>query len=463
LRTALAFTPVNLIRMRGITVDATVLSFSVLLAVLVTVLAGLVPALELARVDLAKTMNSAGRGAAAPMRKRLRHTLVIAETSLSVVLVIGAGLLARSFVELRRVDLGFNSDNLLTLRLALPATDYDPQRRITFFRQLVQNVEALPGVRSAAAVRILPLTSTIGDWSITVEGLPAGRENNPNGDWQIVTPGYFETMGITLLRGRFLTDADHENGALVALIDENMAKRYWPGQDAVGRRFHLGNLNQPWITIVGVTKPVRHNAVVEAPRTEMFLPHAQFTAAGATVPAAMTLVVKTTSAPLSLLNAVRAQVRGLDPSLPISEVRTMAAVASAALAQPRFLAVLLAVFAGLALTLAAIGMYGVLSFTAARRTHEIGIRMALGAARGQVVRMMLSEGLAMALAGVALGLLGSVWLTRFVASQLYGVQRLDPITFALVPAVLLIVALAAVWLPARKAASTSPLVALRGG
>jgi predicted permease len=464
LRAALALTPVNIIRMRDVSVDGSVLVFSALLAVLVTVLAGFAPALELARVDLARAMSAGGRSGVTQMRKRLRHALVIAETALSVVLVIGAGLLARSFVELRRIDLGFNPDNLLTLRTVLPATDYGtPESRIAFYQQLIANVEALSGVISAAGVRLLPLSGTIGDWSITIEGRPIVDGENPNGDWQVVTPGYFEAMGIQLLRGRFLTDADQANAPLVALIDENMAKRYWPGLDPLGKRFHLGNNNQPWFTIVGITRPVRHNAVVEEPRTEMFLPHAQFAAGGASIPAGMTLVVKTAGPPLGLLPAVRAQVRALDPKLPVSEVRNMSAVAEHALAQPRFLTILLGVFALLALTLAAIGMYGVISFTAARRTHEIGIRMALGAARPAVIRLVLGEGMVMALAGVALGLIGAAALTRYVAGQLYGVTPLDPITFAVVPLILLAVAALAVWIPARRAAATSPLIALRNG
>jgi len=294
-----------------------------------------------------------------------------------------------------------------------------------------------------------------------IEGKPTAPGANPNGDWQVVTPGYFETIGVELARGRFFTDADNATGAPVVIIDENMAREYWPGEDALGKRFHLGTLERPWMTIVGITKPVRHNAVVEEPRTEMFVPHSQFRAQTSSAPRGMTVVIKTRGEPLALLSAARAQVRALDASLPISEVRTFDQVADHALAQPRFLTMLLGVFASLALTLAAIGMYSVIAFLVSRRVQEIGVRMALGATRTGVIRMVLGEGVTLAITGVVIGVIGAAWLTRFLTAQLYGVQRLDPITFAFVPIVLVIVAGLAAFLPARKAAAISPLQALR--
>ncbi|MEX2283207.1 MAG: ABC transporter permease [Gemmatimonadota bacterium] len=463
LQATLAVTPVNLIRMRSIAVDAQVLGFSALLALVTTMLAGLAPALDLARVNLLSAMGAGGRGGGTTVRKRLRHTLVIAQTALSVVLVIGAGLLMRSFVEMRQIDLGFDPGSILTFRLGLPQADYpEPERVVGFYRQLLDRIEQLPGVESAAGVRILPLTGTIGDWSISIEGRPMVPGSNPNGDWQVVTPGYFETMGVQLAHGRFFTDADDASGASVVIIDENMAREYWPGENALGKRFRLGTLERPWMTVVGITKPVRHNAVVEEPRTEMYVPHSQFPLQSASAPRGLTIVMKTRGEPMALVGAARAQVKALDASLPVSEVRTLDQVAERALAQPRFLTLLLGVFAGLALTLAAIGMYSVIAFLASRRVQEIGVRMALGATRGRVVQMVLGEGVALAVAGVALGLIASAWLTRFLAAQLYGVQRLDPVTFVIVPIILVTVAGLAAWLPARRAAATSPLQALRG-
>jgi predicted permease len=465
-RATIALTPLNVLRVRDIGIDAPIVAFSVLITSATTVLAFLAPTLDLLRINLAQSLAAGGRSLGSTVRKRLRYALVGAQTALSVILLIAAGLLARSFVQMRRIDVGFQSERVLTFRVGLPAASYpSPQPAVRFYRDLLERLRALPGVQHAGAARVLPLTNTIGDWTITIENRPLPPESNPNGDWQIVTPGYFETMGVTLLRGRFITAADHENAPLVALVDRNMAEKYWPGDDALGKRFHLGDADQPWITIVGITRPVHHNAVVEEPRTEMFVPHAQWARATALdfAPLGMTIVLKTSGNPLAQAAAARAAVRALDPSLPVAEVRTMAEVTARALAQPRFVAFMLAAFAGLALALAALGLYGVITFLVSRRTQEIGIRMALGATQRAIVRQVLGEGVALAALGVTGGLIGAFWLTRFLSGQLYGVQRLDPLTFVVVPAVLLLVAVSATWLPARRAAAGSPLTALRRG
>jgi predicted permease len=350
------------------------------------------------------------------------------------------------------------------MQLALPAADYADGALVAgFYEQLLDRVRALPGVDAAAAARILPLTSTIGDWSITLEHRESRPGENPNGDWQVVTPGYFETMGLALVRGRFLTAADDGDGRMVAVINETMAERYWPDRNALGQRFHLGTLDQPWIEIVGIARDVRHNAVVEEPRAEMYLPHVQFGRAtgGGMPPRAMSLVVRTAGDPLALLPPVREQIRALDPRLPVSDVRTFDDVTSTALAQPRFTSTLIALFAALSLLLAGIGLYGVLSFAAARRTREIGIRMALGARRGSVAGLVLGEGVGLAAAGAAIGLIAAAASTRLIAGQLYGVAPLDPVTFAAVPLILIAVAALASYLPARRATRVNPLVALR--
>lgn len=463
LRAALAFTPVDVVRMRGVTIGPGVLGFAALLAVVATLLAGLAPALRLSRVNVASAM-AASRGDVAPMRRGVRRLLLVSETSLSLVLVLGAALLARSFAELRRVDLGFEPRGVLTVRVDLPRADYpEPAQVVQFYRELVQRVAALPGVASAGAVRVLPLAATIGNWSLTIEGRPQVEGEDTPADWQVVTPGYIETMGIELLRGRTLTDADHEDGHLVAVINETMAARYWPGQDALGRRFHLGGGNQPWVEVVGITRDVRRNGVLDGARAEMYMPHAQWVRAKNSGPAqyGMTLVLRTAGDPLALVPAVREQVRALDPNLPVSDVRTMDDVAASALAQQRFTTVLLGVFAALALALTATGLYGVVSFLTTQRTREIGVRVALGAERGDVTWLVLRDGLAAAVLGVAVGLAGSLWLTRLLAGQLYGVAPLDPVTFAAAPALLLAIAALASWLPARRAARVSPVQALR--
>jgi putative ABC transport system permease protein len=461
LRALLAMMPVSVIRMRGVELDPTVLGFTALLAVATTLLAGLAPALELSRADLAALAGAGGRADTAPTRRRVRRGLVVAETALALVLVIGAGLLLRTFVALRAVELGYDTADRLTLQTTLPAGDYpDAASVVGFYEQALARIEELSGVRSAAAARRLPLTSTIGDWSITVEGRPDLASQNPNGDWQVVTPGYVETMNVALVDGRFLTDSDREDAAPVALVNETMAARYWPN-GAVGRRFHLGTLDQPWITIVGVTRDVRHNAVIEEPRAEMYIPHAQFPLQTGYAPRGMTIVVWTAGDPTAMTAAVLEQIQAIDPALPVADVRTMDGISGNALAQQRFSAALLGLFAALALALAAIGLYGVVSYAVARRTHELGIRIALGATRAGVIRLVLRESAAMVAAGVALGLLGATALTRLLAGQLYAIAPLDPATFAAVPVALTLVALLASYLPARRAARVSPMEALR--
>jgi putative ABC transport system permease protein len=311
------------------------------------------------------------------------------------------------------------------------------------------------------ATRLLPLTGTIGDWSITLEGRPRVPGENPNGDWQVVTPGYFETMGMKLVRGRFITDADQETSPLSAVINETMARRYWPNEDAIGKRFHIGTNSQPWITVVGVVGQVRHNAVTETPRAEMYAPHAQWAAAGASAPRGMTFVIRTSGDPIAVLGYLRQTLRSLDPNLPLADVRTLDRVAGDSLSQARFTTLLLGLFAALALTLATIGIYGVISLLVTRRRQEIGIRMALGARPASILNMVVRRGMALAGIGVAAGLLAALLLTRVLTNLLYGVTRFDLTTFALVPCVLAGIALIACLIPAGRAATLDPVVALR--
>ena len=463
LRVALATTPVHVLRMRGVELDWTVLGFTGLLALATTVLAGLAPAMHLGQTALPSLVSSA-RGESAPMRRGVRRMLIALETALSLVLVIGAALIARSFVELRRIDLGFDPTGVLTARVALPPADYPDAARVeTFYRTLLERLRAEPVVGSAAAARVLPLGSQIGDWTITIEGRAPLPGQYPNGDWQIVTPGYVETMQIRVVEGRAITDADGPGAPPVAMLSESMAQRYWPGESAIGKRFHLGTADQPWITVVGIVADVRHNTVTETPRTEMYVPHAQWPVArGDGAPQrAMSIVVGARGDPLALAPLVRETVRALDASLPVSEVRTMQDIVDTALAGPRFTAMLLGVFAALALMLAAIGLYGVISFAVSRRSHELGIRLALGARRSGVVRLVMGEGLVALAIGVAAGLVASAWLSGLLEGQLYEVTPLDPGVFGGVTIVLLGVAAVAAYLPARRAAMIDPIESLR--
>jgi putative ABC transport system permease protein len=468
LRGLVALNPVGIPRVAGVAIDATTLGFTLVVAAITGLGFGLVPALQLsagARHDIgqmAALLKEGGRTTVGRARNRFRQSLVVAELALSVVLVIGAGLMIRSFVELRRIDLGYDASNVLTMRMALPAADYpEPPLIVNFYRELQQRVEALSGVQHAGFVRLLPLTGTIGDWSIRIEGRERLPTDNPHGDWQVVTPGYFEAMGMKLAAGRFLEPRDSENSALSVVINETMAQEYWPQGNALGSRFAMGTSDQPFFTIVGIVKDTRHNAAVEEPRTEMYHPHAQYPASVGFAPAAMTLVVKTRAAPEALASQIRGEVRTLDQNVPISDVQTMERVVSSAFSQPRFTTWLLGIFALLALTLASIGVFGVVSYSVSQRTHEIGVRMALGAQPWDVLSAMLREGARLAAAGLLLGFAGAIALSRLVVNLLYGVPASDLATYAGVAVLLGGVALIATYVPARRASRVDPMVALR--
>ncbi len=449
-------------RVDEVGLDGVVLLFTALVSVLTGVLFGAVPAVQLARGELSSAMRDHARGmTAGSSRVRFRRTLVALEVALSVVLVIGAALMMRSFAALQRIDPGFDPEGVLTARISLPQTDYPDAAGIAeFYTQLLARLETMPGVRSAGLVRILPLTGTIGDWGVDIEGRVEGPGENFHGDWQVVSPGYFETMGMTLREGRFLQPADRADGQPVVVINETMVREYFPGESAIGKRMTLGN-QPPWFTVVGVVRDVRHNDMLEAPRTEMYHSYDQFRLGTGFTPGAMTLVLKTERDPLALVGALREQVRALDPDVPLADVTTMDRVAAAALAQPRFTTLLLGIFGFAALLLAAIGTYGVVSWGVSQRTQEIGIRVALGAERNAVVALVVRHGAGAALAGVVLGVLAAVWLTRLMERLLFGVGRLDPMTFVTVPLTLALVALAASLIPARRAVAVDPVIALR--
>jgi putative ABC transport system permease protein len=455
--------PANLPRLDETSLDGTVLIFTVILAVFTGILFGLLPALQLSRPDITGALKDGGRtGTAGRSRQLARRALVVVQLASSVVLALAAGLLIRSLIELNRIDLGFNPSNVLTAQLQVPATSY-PQLSdvVRFYRRVTEGAAQIPGVRAAGAVRVLPLARTIGDWSIKIEGRPYVAEENPNGDFQAVTPGYFQAMGLELRRGRFLTEADREDTMPAVVINDTMAARYWPNEDAIGRQFIMGTDDKPWLTIVGIVGTVRHNAVVEEPRNEMYLAHAQLPAHIQAAPRGMTLVVKTDGEPLALAGHVRELIRSIDRNLPISDIRSMEQVAAAALSQQRFITFLLALFAATALTLAAIGIYGTISLLVAERTQEMGIRLALGANRPAILKLVLGQGLVLTASGVALGMAGALILTRALAGLVYGVGTLDPLTFVAVPALLCGVALLACFIPARRAASVDPITTLR--
>ena len=463
LRLVIALRPAALPRVGEIGLDGPVLAATALLSLLTGLLFGLVPALHLSRSNVAATLNEGGRAATTSRtRHAVRAGLVVLQLASSLVLALGAGLLIRSLVEMTSIDLGFDPDRVLTAQLQAPATDYpNPDDVVRLYREIDDRLAELPGAVAAGAVRVLPLSRPIGDWSIRIEGRPYVAAENPNADFQAVTPGYFDVMRLRLVRGRLLTAADREDTMPVAVINETMADRYWPGQEVIGRQFMMGTDDKPWLTIVGIVRTVRHNAVIEEPRAEMYVAHAQLPGHIRSAPRGMALVVRTVGDPLTVASGVREAVRGVDRNLPVSDIRTMADVAAQALSQPRFLTVLLALFAGAAMVLAAVGIYGTISLLVAERAREMGIRLALGADRAAVIRLVLGEGARLAASGLVLGVLGALALSRVLSGVVYGVALLDPLTFLGVPALLTLVAVLACVAPAWRAAAIAPAITLK--
>jgi len=376
------------------------------------------------------------------------------------VLLIGAGLLINSFLRLRNIDPGFQASNLLTMKIELPQPKYEEfEKRTAFYTALVQRVQSLAGVRSAAVTTNLPLYRQGNSISVRIEGQP---QPAPGQELIVVTriisPGYFDTMGIPLLSGRQLTDQDTENTPNAVVISETMANRVWPGENAVGKRLAVGRVRSDadWIQVAGVVKDVRQFELNAAPRPQMYLSYRQ-----AGFFAAEDLVVRTEVEPASLAATVRNAVWEIDKDQPVSNIRTMEEILAESIARQRFTMLLLGVFAGVALLLAAVGIYGVMSYSVAQQTHEIGIRMALGASAGAVLKMAVGYGLKLVIAGVVIGLIAAFALTRLMATLLFGVTPTDPATFAVISLLLVVVAGVASYVPARRATKVDPLVALR--
>jgi putative ABC transport system permease protein len=454
--------PANIPRVAAAGIDLRVLLFTAAVALATSLLFALVPALKTARVELADALKD-GSPAAAGGRQRAGDVLVVAELAMAVVLLIGAGLMLRTLWSLQQVPLGFEPSHVLTMRLALPAATYQrPEQVVDFFAGLVDRVRQLPGVEAAGAARSLPLGSTIGDFGLVVEGYTPPPGTNAKGDWQIVTHGYPAAIKERVVRGRAFTAADTADAMLVALINEEMARIYWPGRDPIGGRFKIGmNPSRPWVTVVGVLANVKHNGLTGVVKEKFYIPHPQWHKSTGNPIRAMTLVVKSAVDPSSLVATIRREIRSVDPNVPVADVRTMNDVVRAAMSTPRFTGILLVGFAALALTLAAIGVYGVLSYAVSRRTREIGIRIAIGASRGDVVRMILTRGVTLALAGIAAGLIAAQWAVSLMRGLLYGVTAADPLTFAAVGAMLLAVAIVATAVPAWNATRVNPNVTLK--
>jgi putative ABC transport system permease protein len=463
LRVLVAADATTLPRVETIGLDWRVLGFAAVLSLVTLLLFALIPAWRTARVDLVDSLKDGSQNASAGERKqRLRGMLVVAEVAVALVLLTGAGLMLRSLWNLQRIDLGFSPDRVLTMRLALPATQYDtPEKVNDFYGRLLAKVRTLSGVETAGLVRLLPLAAPIGDWGLTIEGFTPPPGVSTPGDWQVATAGGPEALGERLLAGRWLAETDTIGALDVALVNEVMAQKYWPGQDALGRRFRMGPPTRPWITVVGIVGNVRHNGVTAEVKPKFYRAHGQFHQSSGNPQRNMSLVVKTAGDPAALAPTIRAEIRGLDGSLPIAAIRPMQQIVNTSIATPRLTGALLASFASLAVLLAAIGIYGVLSYVVSERRQEIGIRMAIGAGPARVMRLFVGQGVIYALIGVAVGIAASAAASRLIASLLHDVTPLDAATFAAAPVLLLTVAVIASIIPAWRATRVDPLRAMR--
>lgn len=455
----LTISPINLPRVDTVSIDGRVFAFTLVISLLTGIGFGLAPAIQVSKPDLNDALKEGGRSSPVGFRhNRFRSLLVVSEVALSLVLLIGAGLMIRSFVTLLNVDPGLNAQNVLTLDIGLPRTKYTGPQQIAFFQQVISRMQALPGVQSAGAVYPLPLSGAEEGMGFAIEGRPVtnpGESFNAGPRW--VSADYFKVMSIPLLRGRELTERDGPDSTRVLVISEAMARAYWPDEDPIGKRVAFDQTNGApnWREIVGVVRDVKHSSLDATSKPEMYIPFAQFPIFFQTV------VLRTTGDPLSLVAAARSEVLAVNKDQPISNIHTMEELLSNSIAQRRFNMLLLSVFAAVALLLSAVGIYGVMSYSVAQRTHELGLRMALGAQSSHVVALVVRQGMTLALIGVGVGLAASFALTRIMASLLYGVSTTDTLTFSLIALLLASVALLACYLPARRATKVDPMVALR--
>jgi putative ABC transport system permease protein len=450
--------PANVPRADEIRVDGVVLAFTGALAVFTGLLFGIAPAWKISSGGVQNALREEGRGTVGPAHHRLRNTLVVTEIALALVLLVGAGLLVRSFARVLGADAGFRAEGVITASLPLPQARFpEDAKRAAFVRQVVERLKTVPGVEAASAG--LPL---LGGWqsSFTLEGRPEPPPGQlPSADITRVTADYFRAMGVRVLEGRVFTDRDTADSLPVAVVDETFVRAHYPGESALGKRMRFGSSHSPddkvkWLEIVGVVGHVKNYGVDENSRVEVYLPYEQS-------PVSSVTLIARGKDPATLAAGMREAAKAVDPDVPLYAVRTLAEIVSDSTAQRRLAVLLITVFASVALLLAAIGIYGVMSYAVAQRTQEIGIRMALGAERQDILRMVLRHGSLMAVAGIGLGLAAALGLARLITSLLFQVSATDPPTFSIVPMLLIAVALVACYIPARRATRVDPLVALR--
>ena len=454
--------PEDLPRLAEIGVDRRVLGFTFLLSLLTGVGFGVIPAIQGSKTDLNDAMKEGARGNSGGRRAWLRSSLVVSEVAVALVLLVGAGLLGQTFLKLQQVDLGFDSRNLLTASVELPAAQYpEPEQKVAFFQQLLARVQTLPGVNSASAILPLPVSGGNASGTFQIIGRLAPKGEEPTTSFRWTGLEYFKAMKIPFLEGRDFAAYDNLKSPAVAIVNEAFAKMYFPDESPLGKQlglpFSSGDKNSTTAEIIGIVNSVKHGTSLDREAgPELYVAYAQMPFLNQ-----MSLVVRTDTDPQSISKAIQTEVAVLDEELPLFEIKTMEQYIGNAVAQPRLSALLFAIFAGVALLLSAVGLYGVIAYSVTQRTHEFGIRMALGAQQDHVLRMVMRQGMALAGAGIALGLLAAIALTRLLETMLFGVTATDNSTFIAVAFVLLGVALLASFVPARRATKVEPIVALR--
>jgi len=450
------FGPDTLPRLNEIQVDGRVLAFTFFVSLATGILFGLAPALRASRVDLNGVLKDGGRGSVGRGHRRVRNLFVIVEITLSLVLLIGAGLLVRSYQHIQNASPGFNAQNVLSFRLSLPNSKYKGPAVTNFYQQLGDRIKALPGVQAVGTSYSLPMSSVALAWGpITIEGyVPKNSADFIMSNERFVSPGYFAAMGVPLVKGRIFDARDVKGAQEAVIVNEHLAQRFWPNEDPIGKRLERGD-EEPWRTVVGVVRDAKEFSVDNEPPISIYHPHEQFPIG------TMFMVVRTGSDPGQMTVAISKEIHALDPELPAFEFKTMEQRLAVSLATRRFSTFLLGVFAVTALVLAAIGIYGVLDYSVSQRTREIGIRMALGAQPGKIALLVVRQSFVLVIVGTIIGLTGAFALTRVMSSLLYGVSATDLRTFIVPPLVLGLVALVASYFPARRAARVDPTVALR--
>jgi len=452
--------PDDLPRADQIGIDGHVFGFTLLISLGAGILFGLVPALQASRLSLNEALNEGGRSSGAIGHNHFRNLLVFSEVALSLTLLAGAGLMLRSFIRLTSVDPGLDTRNVLALEVRLPQSRYAPPQQAVFFQQLLERLRALPRVQAASAVYPLPLSRMEDTIGFRIEGQPPPASSEwPTAGPRCIGAQYFKVLNIQLQKGRVFTESDGVNAPPVVIINEALARQYLPNQDPIGRRltFNSRDGRTIWREVVGVVGDVRHMALDGELRPEIYFPFMQFPASS------LTVIARTNGDPLGLVAAVRSQVQAVDKDQPITNIRTMEEILARSVSQPRFNLLLLAIFAGLALSLAAVGIYGVMSYLVTQSTHEIGVRMALGAQVSDVLKLVIRQGMTLALTGIVIGLITALGLTRLIKNLLVGVSATDPVTFSVIALLMALVALLACYLPARRATKVDPLVALKYG